>query len=84
MFSLSGKNNSSSLNVLFKMSESKKALKKCKKTSPGKDMLCYEMFIHLYEYGGMFISNFYNEVWAAGVPSSWRQGVGLNIFYYAH
>ena len=43
-------NDNSVINLPFKMSELKKALKKCKNTSPGRDMLCYEMFKHMSKY----------------------------------
>ena len=69
-------NNSSVINVPFKMSEFKKALKKCKRTSPGKDLLCYEMFRHMSDFGKKYLLDFFNSVWVSGViPSSWRHAI---------
>lgn len=68
--------NDSILNATFKMSEFKKALKKCKNTSPGKDQICYEMFKHMSETSCKVILKFYNLVWSTGyVPSSWRHAL---------
>lgn len=74
------KNDSSVLNIPFKMSEFKKALKKCKNTSPGKDRLCYEMFKHMSSRSQECILNFYNRVWEKGsLPKAWKHALIIPI-----
>ncbi len=57
-----GGGSSSVFNTAFKMSELKKALKKCRNTSPGQDMLCYEMFCHLSQSAKELILCFLSNV----------------------
>ena len=67
-------------NVSFKIQEFTRALKKCKNTSPGQDMLSYEMFRHLSLESKYIILSFYNLVWSKGViPKSWRHAIIVPI-----
>ena len=73
-------NNTSVLNVPFKMSEFKKALKRCKNTSPGKDGLCYEMFRHMSANSQMFVLKYFNRIWEKGfVPTAWTHAIVVPI-----
>ena len=73
-------NNTSVLNVPFKMSEFKKALKKCKNTTPGKDQICYEMFKHMSIIGKECVLKFFNRIWEKGfMPSTWRHALIIPI-----
>ena len=73
-------NDNSILNVDFKMSEFLRALKKCKNTSPGKDMICYQMFRHLSTSGRIFLLSFFNRVWRCGeVPQIWCHSIIVPI-----
>ena len=68
------------INLDLKMSELSKALKKCKNTAPGKDMLSYEMFRNLSSLGKEFLLRFFNIIWQKGlVPCSWRHGIVVPI-----
>ena len=68
------------LNVKFKMAEFKRALKKCKNTAPGKDLLCYQMFRNMSLNSKNFILKFFNLVWSSGsVPVSWRHAIVIPI-----
>ena len=73
-------NTFSVLNVPYKMSELKKALKKCKNTAPGKDRLCYEMFKHMSSVSQEFILNFFNRVWEKGsMPTAWKHALIIPV-----
>ena len=72
--------NSSVLNLPFKMGELKKALKKCKNTTPGQDRLSYEMFKHMSDYGQNIVLGFYNRIWEKGyIPKAWRHALVVPI-----
>ena len=74
------KNDMSVFNVPFKLSEFKKALKKCKNTTPGKDMICYEMFKHMSSYGQNCVLKFFNRIWEKGfMPSAWKHALIIPI-----
>ena len=74
------KNSDSVLNVPFKMHEFRKALKKCKNTSPGKDQICYEMFRHMSDKSKAYVLDFFNKLWENGcVPSTWRHAIIIPI-----
>lgn len=74
------RNSTSVLNVPFKLSELKKALRKCKNTAPGKDMICYEMFRHMSASSQEHVLKFFNLLWHHGfLPSSWRHALIVPI-----
>ena len=69
------------LNVKFKMPEFKKALRKCKNTAPGKDLLHYQMFRNMLFNSKNFILKHFNLVWPSGsVPVSWRHAIIIFLF----
>ena len=68
------------LNKEFSISELKRALKKSRRTSPGKDLLCYEMFSRLTSVGQSIILRYFNHLWNNGsFPSVWRHSVIIPI-----
>lgn len=67
-------------NILFTLRELKAALVKCKKSSPGKDEICYSMLSHLSDEGLQKLLNLYNKVWEEGkIPSGWKEAVVVPI-----
>jgi len=69
----------SSLNTEFSMSELKAAVRQCKnKSSPGADLVTYEMIKELPKDSLNVLLLFYNQVYSSGeMPSDWSHAVIL-------
>ena len=62
------------------MNDLHRALKKGKKTSPGNDMLSYDMFRHLNDEAKHIVLKFFNLVWSSGsVPKCWKHAIIVPI-----
>lgn len=68
------------LDVEFSLNELKRAVGRVKKTSPGKDEICYMMVKNLSEFSLNFLLRLFNKVWRSGrLPSAWKHGVIIPV-----
>ena len=73
-------NDEKAFNIKFTHKELQKVLKKTKITTPGADMLSYEMFKHMSEYGKEIVLTFINKIWNTGdIPDAWRHAIIIPI-----
>ncbi len=68
------------IDLPFNMSELKKAVLNVKKTSPGKDNICYTMLAHMEDSMLDVILKLFNTIWKTGkIPTVWKQSVIVPI-----
>jgi len=68
------------LNANFSLSELKFAIKSTRKTSPGADIICYEMFKHMSDTSLQVLLSLYNSIWSSGaIPQSWSHSFVVPI-----
>lgn len=70
----------STLDIEFTLFELKKTLAGGKKTSPGRNGICYEMIKHLPDNSLRIILKLFNKVWESWIlPAEWKHGVLVPI-----
>ena len=74
------KNDDNIINVRFDMRELNIALKKTRRTSPGGDLICYEMIKHMSNKSKHVLLNLFNSIWEQGIiPTAWKESIIVPI-----
>lgn len=67
-------------NVEFNFNELKEALKNCKSTATGPDLISYPMIKNLSEESKLHLLDLYNQIWVTGhFPEAWRTSIIIPI-----
>ena len=65
-------------NVPITLAEIREALKNCKKSAPGDDLITYEMLRQIHPSLLKYLHKIYNKIWESGeYPQAWRKATVL-------